>query len=139
MATKMGQKRTEPRQALRHSKPERMILYSSTISPVSRKHAADLREYNKIRNRLMELSGGKSEISGQSSKRTIEDTLSPHHITGRIGRRLLNPFNIVICLEREHWIWQDAMSWENKLTLLALVEPIRLSQGFKKEDYEALI
>jgi hypothetical protein len=112
---------------------------NSTLRPVSVEHAKALRTYNAVRDRLLELSGGKSELSGkQGDMNSIENALSCHHITGRAGSRLNNPFNLIILLGREHWVAQDAMSWDHKLELLNFIKPIRIAQGFKPEEYEPL-
>jgi hypothetical protein len=108
------------------------------LKVVSPKHSRHLRTYNEVRGRLLELAGGKSELSGIQGDNSISGRLSPHHITGRGGAKLTNPFNIIWLLEREHWIAQSEMSWENKQTLLDFIKPVRISQGFNPDDYEPL-
>lgn len=128
---KMGQKRTEP-----------LIFHATRQEPmrsVSPKHKQELREYNKIREKIMGLAGFKSELSGIPDTGTIEGALEIHHITGRIGQRLINPFNLILLTHSEHFVCQDTMSWEHKQELLEYIRPIRLAQGFKLEDYPALI
>lgn len=124
MPTKMGMKRET-----------KTLTYLKRVSP---KRAPKLRTYNAVRDRLIELSGGKSELSGIPFDDTIPGKVSPHHILGRAGARLTNPFGIVILRECEHWVAQENMSWEAKQALLAYIKPIRIAQGFKESDYEPL-
>lgn len=109
--------------------------YLKRISP---KRAPKLRSYNAVRDRLIELSGGKSELSVIPFDDTIPGKVSPHHILGRAGARLTNPFGIIIARECEHWVMQAEMSWDKKQELLAFIKPIRIAQGFKESDYEPL-
>lgn len=124
MPTKMGMKRESSART-----------YLKRVSP---KRAPKLRTYNAVRDRLIELCKGKSELSGNQASNSIENSLSSHHILGRGGQRLVNPFNIIILLEKEHWVAQENMSWEAKQALLAFIKPIRIAQGFKESDYEPL-
>lgn len=71
MATKMGMKKeSNTRTSLKRINPKR---------------APKLRTYNAVRDRLFELSGGKSELSGEPFDNTIPGKASPHHILGRAG------------------------------------------------------
>ncbi len=124
--TKLGMRR-DP--AIRPKRKPRFALKA-----VSDDHAKELREYNKVRDRLLDLCGGKSELSGNNPTPEIGGQLEPHHITGRIGKRLSDPFNIIILLGKEYWVAQDTMSWESKQALLKYIRPIRLAQGFKEEE-----
>ena len=123
--TKMGQKK---------SGNKRM-----KIKPISDKHSKDLKEYLKISARLKELANHKSELTGKLEGHY--DPLVCHHIGGRKGTvDLLNPFNMLICLHSEHNNSNDAIhrhnSFENKEALRELVKPLRITQGFKMEEYE---
>ncbi len=109
------------------------------IKPISDKHAKDLKEYLKISGKLKELANHKSELTGKQEG--YYDPLVTHHIGGRDGKvDLLNPFNMLICLHSEHNNSNDAIhrhnSFENKEALRELVKPLRITQGFKMEEYE---
>lgn len=100
------------------------------IKPVSDKMAILLREYSKLRACLIELCGNKSELSGIYG-------VELHHIDGRENKLLLNPFNIICITRPEHDIEQGKIKGDKhtKRELLTIVKKIRLSQGFKEEDY----
>jgi hypothetical protein len=114
-----------------------MTMKRTAIKPISKKRQKQLREYIKLSTLLKDYAGHKSELSGKPE--TQYDKLVPHHIEGREGKRLINPFNIIICLTSEHTSSNECIhkhnSFELKQELLKIVEPIRLNQGFKKEDY----
>jgi len=94
---------------------------------VSIKRQEELRQYHGLIERL----GHRSELSGKPSG-------DHHHIAGRSGKRLVNPFNI-ICLTREEHDYEGAHhTWERQRELLAIVKPIRIAQGFRAEDYPQL-
>ena len=102
---------------------------------VSDKRAAQLADYNLLVAHLKGLSHAKSELSGKVG------ALVPHHIDGRRGKRLLNPFNIILLSEEEH-TGDDGIqahnTWEQKQKLAALVKEIRLRQGFTQEGTGAI-
>ena len=104
------------------------------IKPMSRDYAKEIKEYVKVKDKLMELSGGKSELSGKLP--VYPDYLEAHHIEGRIGEKLTNSMNIIILTSSEHREIHKHNSYEKKQELLSRVKEIRLSQGYKLEDYE---
>lgn len=101
------------------------------IKPISNHRAKELKEYSKLKARLIELCGNKSELSGIYG-------VECHHIDGRENKLLLNPFNIICVTRTEHDIEQGKIKGDkhSKQELLAIVKKFRLSQGFKEEDYK---
>jgi hypothetical protein len=90
------------------------------------KRAAQEKEYKKLCILLDELSDKKSDLSGGP-------TAEHHHITGRRGLRLIDPFNIACLTKAEHGYEQAHHSWERQQELLAIIRPIRIKQGFKEK------
>jgi len=101
------------------------------IRQVSKKRKEKLPEYNKLVGKLRTLCGNKSELSGDKPNWQFSFKVEPHHVCGRTGPMLTDPFNIIMLTSPEHQA-QDGNSWEDKLKLLALIRPIRLKQGFKQ-------
>jgi hypothetical protein len=110
----------------------------SKIKSVSDKTAKILREYNKLVNLLRELCDNKSEFDGALPDWQSEWKVEPHHISGRSGKLLLNPFNIIMLDRNRHDIEQGKIKGDkhSKQELLAIVKTIRISQGLKEEDYK---
>jgi len=100
------------------------------IKPMSRDYAKEIKEYVKIKDNLMKLSGGKSELSGENP--VYPDYLEAHHIEGRIGEKLTNALNIIILTSSEHREIHKHNSYEKKLELLARVKIIREEQGYER-------
>ena len=104
------------------------------INPVSDKRQAQLKEYYALVVKLTLGCGNQSELSGnrptewQSSFR-----VEPHHIMGRRGKRLLDPFGIIMLTATEHIREQQYKEGHHtKEELLNIVRPIRIAQGFKE-------
>ena len=108
------------------------------IKPVSDKMTKLLREYNKLVNLLRGLCENKSEFDGALPDWQSDYKVEPHHIGGRNGKLLLDPFNIIMLDRNRHDIEQGKIKGDkhSKQELLAIVKKIRLSQGFKEEDYK---
>jgi hypothetical protein len=53
-----------------------------------------------------------------------------HHINGRIGTELINPFNIIFLTREEHAEIHSHNTYEQKEKLMAIVRPIRERQGY---------
>ncbi len=104
------------------------------IKPISDKRKEQLKEYYALVTRLKIMCGCCSELSGNPCSFYF---LAPHHILGRRGKLLTNPFNIIMVSDYEH-LGDDGIqkhnTWEMKQNLLAIVKPIRLKQGFKEND-----
>lgn len=117
MATKIGMKKNleDNRQYLR---------------TMSKKRQSDLTRYFNLKQRLFELSRNKSELSGHRPDWQSSFVVEPHHIKGRTGHKLYDPFNIILLTANEHRFYQEHMSDANKQYLLELVRPIRIKQGF---------
>lgn len=118
--TKMGMQRTLPPR--------------EPVWKISGKQQEEIRAYNKLRLDLLQRAGFKSELSGQPESAEWGGNLEIHHISGRIGKRMLDPFNLIILTAKEHWLAQETMSWENKRALLNYIRPVRLAQGFKDAE-----
>jgi hypothetical protein len=102
----------------------------TALRQVSVKRAAQTREYNRIRAFIIASTHGYSEYTGL--KATTQE-LVIHHIDGRRGLRLLDPFNmIVVKQEPEHVELGKCHNYEQIQELKKIVRPIRLAQGFKE-------
>lgn len=104
----------------------------SYIKPISKKQSVRLKEYHKLLDTLIELSGNVSELSGDRPDWQSDFKVEGHHIEGRIGNKLTDPFNIILLTRNEHVHWQKHMSYENKQYLLRVVKKIRIKQLFIK-------
>lgn len=102
------------------------------LRPISPKRKAQLNEYKPLTDKLRSLCKNRSEISGKASDWRSDWLVVPHHIRGRIGKRLLNPFNIVMITNVEHDYYQAHMTPETKDQLEIMVRLIRIKQGFKE-------
>ena len=96
------------------------------MKKVSDKRAAQTRQYIALIYKLRESNGWQSELSG------LKDVVACHHIDGRRGKRLLDPFNIILVTDAEHREIHAHNTPELKVKLAGLVEQIRLAQGFLK-------
>ena len=99
------------------------------LSRISRKTQDKLPAYNALVKELRELSGNRSELSGDTPDFR---GLSPHHITGRIGKKLTDVFNILIVTADEHTYLQKHMSYQKKQELLGIVKAMRIKQGYRE-------
>lgn len=102
------------------------------IKPVSKKRAALMPEYHALVDRLRELSGNKSELDGASPDWQTDYLTESHHISGRIGKLYLDPFNLIMITRNQHKIIGLANNYEAKQALLDFIRPIRIEQGFKE-------
>jgi hypothetical protein len=107
----------------------------TALRAVSQKRQAQKNEYDILKLTLMEQQnrGGYyiSELDGEISK-----TLEVHHIDGKQGKRLFDPFNLILITPEQHLGdngIQKHNSWEAKQKLLGIVRKIRLEQGFLEE------
>jgi hypothetical protein len=134
-------KKVSPKQAKRLAELNKLKLknirlkhpLTTPLRPVSPKQAKRLNKMYKLTDYLKELSHNTSELSGKGIDQMND--IEPHHIQGRIGMLLFNPFNIILLRSDEHRIEQAHMSYERKQELLAIVKVIRLKQGFIESDY----
>ena len=100
------------------------------LRQVGKKRQKKLREYNKLVGKLRTMCGNKSELSGGKPTWEFGYKVEPHHIMGRTGEMLTDPFNIIMLTSSEH-TEQDGNTNDEKMKLLAFIKPIRLKQGFK--------
>ncbi len=105
-------------------------MKKSRLNPVSKKRKLQLTEYYALRDKLIDMANGVSELSG---KRSL--FLESHHLDGREGGLLLDPFNICVCSHEEHMIENGQIPGDKKGKdyLLWLVKSIRIKQGFKED------
>jgi len=120
---KMGQKRTEKR------KP---IKKRSKIKPISKKRQSQLPEYNRLIKQLRELCENRSELSGNRGDWRFDFSVVPHHIMGRVGDRLTDPFNIIFLTPSEHDS-MDFYGFDKKQSLLEYIKKVRIKQGYKEQ------
>lgn len=104
------------------------MIRRTRIKAVSEKRKAELAEYSSLEDRLCLLCGNKSELSGDAPDWQTDYFVEGHHITGRNGKRLLDPFGIIMVTRPEHdRIWEYS-----KETLLQMIRPLRIKQGFEE-------
>ena len=104
------------------------------IKPISARQAKRLLKLGTLKTHLRLLCGNKSELSGEAPDWQSGLMLEPHHICGRVGKHLLNPFEIVMVTRNEHNVLQKHNSFEEKQKLLAIIKILRLKQGFREEE-----
>ena len=111
-------------------------MKQSRLRQVSPKRAVQLRKLNQLTERLRYLCGNRSELSGLHPDWKSSWKVDPHHIKGRIGKLLLDPFNIIMLVRDEHMVEEDHMKGKRvgKEKLLEIVKEKRLRQGFV-QDY----
>ncbi len=100
------------------------MLKRRKLNPVSKKRGTQLQEWYVLRDKLMEKANSVSELSGK------QGFLEPHHLDGREGGLLLDPFNVILVTKDEHQAIQEYRSGYTKDYLLWLVKSIRIKQGF---------
>ena len=98
---------------------------------ISVKRQSQLAEYYALEEKLRELCGNRSELSGEAPDWVTKFLVKGHHINGRNGKRLLDVFNIVMVVNAEHVREQQYLPGAyGKEALLELVREIRLKQEF---------
>ncbi len=108
------------------------------MEPVSPKRETENAEYGKL---LTKLIGGvytfgakytfTSELRGDNSELIGSDYIEPHHISGRRGERLLNPFSIIMITPDRRRYETAHHTFERIQELKDIVRPIRIAQGWK--------
>lgn len=106
-------------------------MKQSPIRAVSTKRAAQNTEYRWLCQFLDRETPYACEWCGNTWCGEIG--IENHHIDGRRGARLLDPFNIIRLCRRCHTVFQAHNSWEVRQALKLWVRPLRLAQGFKDE------
>jgi hypothetical protein len=119
---KMGLK---TRKRLRAKKP------LNKISPKMGKLIPELADLYTVLRRFCH---NRSELSGRRPDWQSDGIIEPHHIDGRNGDKLLNPFNLIMLTAEEHTVEQQYRpGCHTRQELLDIVRPIRIKQGFKEE------
>ena len=101
------------------------------MKKISKKRQAQLLEYYALVEKLRDLCGNVSELSGERANWASSYGVEPHHIDGRIGKLLVDPFNIIMLTHYEHMIENGQFPGDKKGKeyLLWLVKSIRIRQG----------
>jgi len=109
-------------------------LKQTRLRPISKKRAEDMRKYLPLIEELRRLCNNRSELSGNYPDWQSRFIVEPHHIEGRIGKRLLDPFNIILLTRTEHDIEEGKIKGEKQGVdkLKDLVREIRIKQGFRE-------
>lgn len=105
-------------------------LKRKKINPISKKRKGQMPEYRAVVKKLRTLCNNRSELSGEKPDWRYGYKVEPHHIYGREGSKLTDPFNIIMITSSEH-DEQDGNTYEEKQALLAFVRSVRLKQGFE--------
>ena len=103
------------------------------MRPVSIKMQARLLEYHALVEKLRSECNNRSELSGDRGNWETAFNVEPHHITGRTGKRLLDPYNLILLTRTEHR-QQDGNNHQAKEALLKYIRPIRAKQGYLSID-----
>jgi hypothetical protein len=116
---------------------DKKSIKRTALRAVSQKRQAQLKEYRKLLGKLYDGSG-RSEWNGDKddwydmTRNCWITVREPHHIDGRTGARLLDPFNIILLTPAQHRTFQAHNSWEVRVALKLWVRGLRLEQGFKE-------
>ena len=114
-----------------------MYVKGEIMRQVSPKQSQRLKEYRRVRDCLYQLNAvgnhGRSELSGKPATYSYnlgEVALELHHVCGRIGDKLCDPYGMILITFEEH---RDCENNEyTKEELLSIVEPIRRKQGWER-------
>ena len=71
----------------------------------------------------------RSELTGSTPDWQSDWLVEPHHIKGRPGDLLLDPFNIIMLNREEH---DNLFGHNNDEVMLGIVRKIRLQQGYEE-------
>lgn len=105
-------------------------LERKPIRKVSPKKKKELPEYTKLIAELRAKCFNRSELSGKKPDWQSNYQVEPHHIMGRTGKRLTDPYNIIL-LNRDEHNAQDGNTYQEKQELLDFIKPIRERQGYE--------
>ena len=122
-----------PFQRLNSFTQERRVVRKTPLKPISNKRQVQLREYYTLVTKLRELCHNKSELNGHRPDWQSLYLVDPHHIGGRNGERLLDPFGIILLTRTEHDIQEGKINGVklSEEDLYNIVYPLRIAQGFK--------
>ena len=109
-------------------------MKQTRLRPISKKRRVELVKYLPLIEKLRRLCSNRSELSGDIPDWQSNFNVEPHHIEGRIGKRLLDPFNIIMLTRTEHDIEEGKIKGEKQGVdkLKNLVWEIRSKQGFRE-------
>jgi len=93
---------------------------------VSKKRRIEVRKYRILEIELRQKCENLSELSGRTPDWQSDYLVEGHHITGRTGKKVYNPFNIIMLTRSEH---DTIKKTHTEAELLALVRRIRIKQG----------
>lgn len=112
----------------------RLRIRQTRLRPISKKRTEEMREYSPLIEALCKLCDNRSELSGTLPDWQSNWKVEPHHIEGRSGKRLLDPFNIIMLTRTEHDIEEGKIKGEKHSVneLKDLVREIRSKQGFRE-------
>jgi len=117
-------------------KTRKGLMAYKDLGQISPKQQRLVRKLADLVTTLRRFCHNRSELSDKKPDWQSDRIVEPHHIDGRVGDRLLDPFNLIMLTRDEHTTEQEHKpGCHTKEELLAIVRPIRLKQGFKEEDY----
>jgi len=90
-----------------------------------------MKDYKALVEKLRGLCSNKSELSGLTPNWQSEFIVDPHHITDRIGKNLIDPYNIIMLTREEHEAIHKVNNYQRKQELLEFIREIRQKQGFE--------
>lgn len=102
--------------------------WNSSLKPVNERRQAELDKFYALDKILRPKTKGRSELNGSRGDYRTGFGVEPHHIRGRRGKRVYDPFNIIYLTRAQHDTIKLMHSEEE---LEAIVKPIRIKQGFK--------
>ena len=109
-------------------------MKQTKLRAVSTKRAAHNEAYRDLIDKLFHEAMPCSEWDGTVEISYGHYVLEPHHIDGRRGKRLLDPFNIILLTPEQHRTFQAHNSWEVRQALKLWVYGLRIQQGFVPND-----
>lgn len=101
--------------------------FNSTLRPQSVKGKVRQTKWKVLEEELRIQCLNRSELDG-SRPHWPNFNVEGHHINGRTGSLLLNPFNVILLTRTQH----DLIVYRDKDELLELVRGIRIKQGYKE-------
>ena len=99
------------------------------IKSISKKRQGQMSIYHDLIEQIRP-QDNRSELSGELPDWQSGGIVEAHHINGRIGTELINARNIIFLTREEHADIHAHNTYERKQELLAIVEPIRIKQGW---------
>lgn len=131
---KTALKKRKPLKRKTPLKAHKGLTASKPLNQTSKKRRKLVPKLADLYTTLRRLCHNRSELSGRRPDWRSGSIIEPHHIGGRNGDHLLNPFEIIELTDEEHEIEQQHLAGcHTKEELLNIVRPIRLAQGFKEE------